>query len=135
VWQQQRPGRRAEGLRYEYDNVFCKNVADVVNKAAAPVAPVTNPTDALKQEKTVITKALAEGEAALSNTPSAIRPDAMIVLTALDSLYKALTAANYDYTKIDPTAVASLDSPAFKTAEAHLEAYVKTTCGISMGTG
>ena len=109
---------------------FCKDIADAVNNPITPTGGTS-----LADEKALITKTLAQGELALSKAPAAIRPDAVIVLGAVDNLFKALQKANYDYTKIDPAALAAVSSPAVTTAEAHLTAYVKTTCGIALTTG
>jgi hypothetical protein len=109
---------------------FCKTIANAVNNPITPTGGTS-----LKDEKALIQKSLAQGVAALSKAPAAIRPDAVIVLGAVADLFKALETANYDYTKIDPKALAALSSPAVTAAEAHLEAYVKTSCGFSISTG
>jgi hypothetical protein len=109
---------------------FCKNIAKAVNNPISPTGGTS-----LEDEKALIQKSLAQGVAALGKAPSAIKPDALIVLTAVANLFKALEAANYDYTKIDPSALAAVSSPAVTTAEAHLEAYVKTNCGFSVTSG
>jgi hypothetical protein len=107
---------------------FCKNIASAVNN---PINPSS--TSSLKDQKDLIQKSLAQGAEALSKAPKEIRPDAVIVLNAVSSLFKALEKANYDYTKIDQTALASLSSPAVTAAEARLAAFVKTDCGFNLG--
>lgn len=109
---------------------FCKNIAKAVNNPISPTAGAS-----LKDEKDLIAASLAQGELALGKAPAAIKPDAVIVLTAIDNLFKALEKANYDYTKIDPAALSAVSSPAVTTAEAHLATYVSTTCGFSLSTG
>ncbi|MDX6254716.1 MAG: hypothetical protein QOJ11_1050 [Frankiales bacterium] len=124
------PAPATTKLKATGGGAFCKNIATAVNN------PITSTSaTSLKDQKAQIEKGLAEGVAALSKAPAEIRPDAAIVLTAIDKLFKSLVKANYDYTKIDPKALAELSAPGVVAAEAHLAAYVKSTCGFSLGTG
>lgn len=109
---------------------FCKSIADAVNNPVTPTGGTS-----LKDEKALIEKSLAQGELALAKAPAEIRPDAVVVLTAVAALFKAVEKANYDYTKIDPAVLSGLSSPAVSAAEAHLTSYVKSSCGISIGAG
>jgi hypothetical protein len=111
---------------------FCRTIASAVNN---PITPSGTGGTSLKAEKALIEKGLAQGRAALGKAPGEIRPDAAIVLTALDNLSKALVKADYDYTKIEPRALAAVSSATVTTAEAHLAAYVQKSCGFSIGTG
>jgi hypothetical protein len=106
---------------------FCKSIANAINN---PVKPGGTSTPA--DEKALIQSSLAQGEAALSKAPSAIKPDVVVVLGAVDKLLKALEAANYDYSKIDATTFSALSDPKVTAAEAHVVAYVKTSCGIDV---
>jgi hypothetical protein len=108
---------------------FCKTLADAVNYTNSLTGA------SLKDQKAQIQKSLAQGAAALGKAPSAIKPDAVVVLSAVANLFKALEAANYDYTKIDPKALAAVSSPPVTAAEAHLETYVKANCGFSVTGG
>ncbi|MDX6246043.1 MAG: hypothetical protein QOE76_3766 [Frankiales bacterium] len=108
---------------------FCKTLADAVNYTNSLTGA------SLKDQKAQIQKSLAQGAAALGKAPSAIKPDAVVVLSAVANLLKALEAANYDYTKIDPKALAAVSSPPVTAAEAHLETYVKANCGFSVTGG
>ena len=91
---------------------FCKNIAKAVNNPISPTGGTS-----LKDEKDLIAASLAQGELALGKAPKEIKPDAVIVLSAIDNLFKALEKANYDYTKIDPAALSAVSSPAVTTAE------------------
>jgi len=55
------------------------------------------------------------------------------VFDAADQFYSALAKANYDFTKVDPSMLAALETPAVKTAEQHVTDYMKNTCGIDTG--
>ncbi len=57
----------------------------------------------------------------------------MTLFGALDQFYAALAKANYDFTKIDPSVEATLETPAVKAATDHVDAYIKNTCGIDTG--
>ena len=57
----------------------------------------------------------------------------MTLFGALDQFYAALQKANYDFTKIDPSVEAPLETPAVQQAEQNVDAYMKNTCGIDIG--
>jgi hypothetical protein len=52
---------------------------------------------------------------------------------ALDQFYGALQKANYDFTKIDASVTAPLQTPAVQKAEQNVTDYMKNTCGIDTG--
>jgi hypothetical protein len=110
---------------------FCQQVASTINSTAARAATsggTSNVAASIKETQAV-------EAAVLKSAPNAIKSDLITVFGAIDKLYAALAKANYDYTKLDPTALTDLESPAVKTAEQHLNDYVKTTCGIDLGGG
>jgi hypothetical protein len=110
---------------------FCQQVASTINSTAARAATsggTSNVAASIKETQAV-------EAAVLKSAPNAIKADLITVFGAIDKLYAALAKANYDYTKLDPTALTDLSSPAVKTAEQHLNDYVKTTCGIDLGGG
>jgi hypothetical protein len=109
---------------------FCQQIADSVNNNAAKEAASGTGADSIKasvQEFKSI-----EGSV-LKSAPGAIKPDLVTLFGALDHYYSALAAANYDFTKIDPSTGAVLQAPAVVTAEQNVETYMKTTCGIDLG--
>ena len=69
----------------------------------------------------------------LKSAPGAIKPDLVTLFGALDQFYSALAKANYDFTKIDPSVEAPLETPAVQKAEQDVDAYLKNTCGIDTG--
>ena len=110
---------------------FCQQVASTINQAAARAAALggsNNMAASIKETQAV-------EAAVLKAAPNAIKPDLITVFGATDKLYAALVKANYDYTKLDPTAMSALSSPAVKAAEQHLNDYAKNTCGIDLGGG
>jgi hypothetical protein len=110
---------------------FCQQVASTINAAAAraAISGASNDLAASIKETQGIEAAV------LKAAPNSIKPDLVVVFGATDKLYAALAKANYDYTKLDPAALADLQSPAVMTAEQHLNDYAKNTCGIDLGGG
>jgi hypothetical protein len=109
---------------------FCQQVADSVNNNVAKEAASGTGVDSIKASVQDF-KSL-EGSV-LKSAPGAIKPDLVTLFGALDQFYSALAAANYDFTKIDPSVEAPLETPAVKTAEQNVDAYMKNTCGIDVG--
>jgi hypothetical protein len=105
---------------------FCQQVASAMNATAATSGGSNNMAATIKNSQ-------ALEAAVLKAAPNAIKSDLITVFGATDKLYAALVKANYDYTKVDPTAMSDLLSPAVKTAEQHLTDYAKNTCGIDLG--
>jgi hypothetical protein len=111
---------------------FCQQVAAEVNDSIAKDAASGTGIDSIKasvQEFQTI-----EGSV-LKSAPSAIKPDLVTLFGALDQFYSALAKNNYDFTKIDPSVEAPLETPAVQQAEQNVDAYLKTTCGIDTGAG
>jgi hypothetical protein len=112
---------------------FCQQVADSINNnVAAQGVAGTNPAS----EKQDVQAEQALESQILKAAPGAIKPDLATIFGATDKLYSALAAAGYDYSKIDPTAMAALEAPAVTTAETNITTYMKNTCGIDLdGSG
>jgi len=111
---------------------FCQQVADSLNKdSAANIAGGTDPTT-IKQD--VQNEQGLESQI-LKAAPNAIKPDLVTIFGATDKLYAALAKANYDYSKLDPTSIGSLETPDVTAAEQHITSYMKDTCGIDIGGG
>jgi hypothetical protein len=108
---------------------FCKEAAAVSNAGLSAAASGTTP-DAVKAQ---IAQFKVEEKTVLASAPGAIKGDLVILFGGVDKLYSALVAANYDYTKVDPTTLTSFDTPAFEAASDKVDAYLKTTCGIDTG--
>jgi hypothetical protein len=109
---------------------FCQQVAAEVNNSVAKEAASGTGVDSIKasvQEFQTIESSV------LKSAPNAIKPDLVTLFGALDQFYGALAKANYDFTKIDPSVEAPLETPAVQKAEQNVDAYLKNTCGIDTG--
>jgi len=109
---------------------FCKQVADSLN--ATNVSAAGGDTTTIKQD---VQRYQALKGSVLKSAPGAIKGDLVTLFGAVDKMYSALAAANYDYSKLDPSVLTSLEDPAVATAEQHVNDYIKTTCGIDTGAG
>jgi hypothetical protein len=67
----------------------------------------------------------------LAVVPGQIKTDAETVINALKQLETAYKAANYDATKVDPSALSALTDPKFKAAADRIDAYDSEVCGIT----
>lgn len=85
------------------------------------------------QVKADVKKIRAEEEAIVKAAPTELTSDIGVLFAATDKLFAALDKVGYDYTKLDPTAFASVDTAGVTAAEAHLESYVSDKCGIDEG--
>jgi hypothetical protein len=109
---------------------FCQQVADSLNKDNA--ADIAGGTDATTIKQDVQNEQALESQI-LKAAPNAIKPDLVTIFGTTDKLYAALAKANYDYSKLDPTSIGSLESPDVTAAEQHITSYMKDTCGIDIG--
>lgn len=107
---------------------FCQQIAASMNDSA-----VTAGTSSVDDAKSEMKQYQAIESAVKKSAPGSIKPDLAVVFSATDKLYAALAAANFDYTKLDPTILSGLNTPAVAAAEQHLSAYMKDTCGIDDG--
>jgi hypothetical protein len=111
---------------------FCQQVADSVNNKALQAAATGTGADSIKTS--VLAFHSLEGSV-LKSAPGALKPDLVTLFGALDQFYAGLAKANYDFTKVDPSVEAPLETPAVKAAEQRVDAYMKDTCGIDTGGG
>jgi hypothetical protein len=110
---------------------FCQQVAaEVNNNVAKDAAAGAVGVDSIK---TTVQNFKSLESSVLKSAPGAIKPDLVTLFGALDQFYSALAAANYDFTKVDPSVEAPLQAPAVQAAEQRLDAYMKNTCGIDLG--
>ncbi|HEY0870722.1 MAG TPA: hypothetical protein VGD55_10020, partial [Acidothermaceae bacterium] len=109
---------------------FCQQVADSVNNNVAKEAATGGSSDSLK---TSVQNFKSIEGSVLKSAPGAIKPDLVTLFGALDQFYSALAADNYDFTKIDPSVEAPLETPAVQAAEKNVDDYMKNTCGIDIG--
>jgi len=109
---------------------FCQQVAASVNNKALQAAATGTGADSMKTSVEAFKS--IEGSV-LKSAPGAIKPDLVTLFGALDQFYAGLAKANYDFTKVDPSIEAPLETPAVKTAEQNVDAYLKNTCGLDVG--
>jgi hypothetical protein len=109
---------------------FCQQVAAEVNDSVAKDAASGTGVDSIKAS---VQEFQAIESSVLKSAPGAIKPDLVTLFGALDQFYSALAKNNYDFTKIDPSVEAPLETPAVQKAEQNVDAYLKTTCGIDTG--
>jgi hypothetical protein len=93
---------------------FCQQVASEVNSNVAKEAATGTGVDSIK---TSVQDFKSLEGSVLKSAPGAIRPDLVTLFGALDQFYTALAAANYDFTKINPSVEAPLEAPAVQAAE------------------
>jgi hypothetical protein len=111
---------------------FC-GLAKVEEAQEASVAKALT-SDSPQQLEQYETNALAELSKYSSSAPAEIRSDVQVVVTAVESLFKQLKAVNNDYTKLSPTALSGLNTPALTKASQALGVYFATKCGITIPT-
>jgi hypothetical protein len=104
---------------------FCKAVAASINKQTT-AAGGTNEEIAAR-----IATARGEELQAAQLAPASIKADVTTLFAATDAVWAALAKVNYDYSKLKPTDMSALSSPAVVAAEARLTAYMTGTCGIT----
>jgi len=111
---------------------FCQQVAASVNNKTFQAAATGTGADSMKASVEAFKS--IEGSV-LKSAPGAIKPDLVTLFGALDQFYTGLAKANYDFTKVDPSIEAPLETPAVKAAEQNVDAYLKNTCGLDVGGG
>lgn len=109
---------------------FCKNLANGMNAAMKSATATTS--DSLK---TTMQTSLAEVEKLMLQAPSDIKTDLTTLVTAVSGFEAALAKANYDYTKVPPSALTGMETPQVQAAETRVDAWVKAHCGIDMAAG
>jgi hypothetical protein len=66
----------------------------------------------------------------VSKAPAQIKGAVQTISAADMTLYNALKTAGWDYTKLDPSVLSTLDTPALEAASDQVTAYLKQVCGI-----
>jgi hypothetical protein len=70
----------------------------------------------------------------LSVVPSAIKADAQTLVTEFKKFEQIMKNANYDFTKVAPADLQSLQDPNFKAAADRITAYDAQVCGVGTTT-
>jgi hypothetical protein len=66
----------------------------------------------------------------LAIAPAAIKPDVQEIVTVDEQLLAALQKANFDVSKIPPSALSGFQTPALTKASNDIATYLDKTCGI-----
>ena len=106
------------GLMRKDDNAF--KGADVAAKSATDL-------------KSLYANIIPELDRAESKAPDAIKSDFATLASGIKTLAKALAAANYDVTKLNPASFKDLADAKFETASQNITAYLTQHCGLKAG--
>jgi hypothetical protein len=108
---------------------FCQYARAQKAQQASEIQAFT--TDTPQQLAQLETKALSELTILTASAPSQIKSAVQTVVGEDQALFQALKKANYDFTKLPPSATTSLNTPAFAKANQTISTYLRTSCGIS----
>jgi hypothetical protein len=106
---------------------FC-DLARADAKAFSDNNPSGMSVDDLKKQYENLGPALQQ---AADAAPSAIKGDLETFINAFAPYLQALSDANYDFTKIDASSVAGLQSPSVQAASDHIQQYFTQVCHIT----
>lgn len=87
--------------------------------------------NAMKDPHTWASQLDSIASSAENKAPGAIKDDVKTVVSALRVLEKALSDANYDFTKVNPAQLSSLNTPNLTAAADRITAYDKQVCGTN----
>jgi hypothetical protein len=112
------------------DSSFCEKARAEESESDSDVTAFASdsPADLEKAE----TKALAQLPAFVDAAPAQIKGAAKTLAAADQTLFAALKAANFDFTKINPSSIAAVETPAFTQASEQIATYLSSTCGIDI---
>jgi len=110
---------------------FCKELEQV---AAYTNSIGDDATDTPDQMKKTIELYNGVKSSLEKSAPAEIKADLTTLFNYLDQIYGAIAKANYDFTKLDPTVLASLSAneAQIQAAGDHVTQYVQTACGINL---
>ena len=112
---------------------FCTKVANSINNAVSKAATLAQSGSGPAALKALYAQTRQQEQDAADSAPSAIKGDLQTIFGVSNAFYDALAAANYDFTKVDESALAKLNTPAVQTATQNVTTYVKDHCGIDIG--
>src|ERR1700690_905296 len=95
---------------------FCTKVANSVNNGVSRAAALAQSGSGPDALKALYAQTRQEEQDAAKSAPSAIKGDLETVFSASNSFFDALAAVNYDFMKVDPSALAKLNTPALQSA-------------------
>jgi len=114
---------------------FCKQVAGTYNEALKFAGANTGSPDQIRKE---LDKTLKDGADVIDNAPSEVKADLQVIQAAVKKFSDALARVNNDPTRLGPDATSAIqdfNTPQFQQANTHSQEYVKTHCGIDLGSG
>jgi hypothetical protein len=107
---------------------FCDKARKAETDAASAASKVTDGPDALKQLEE---NAHSELTQLVNAAPSQIKAPVATLVSAENSFFDALSAANFDVTKVDVSKLDSFSTPQVMQAIDQIDSYLKGTCGIN----
>ncbi len=125
-------GATASTVKATGGGTFCTKVANSINNGVSRAAALAQSGSGPAALKALYTQTRQEEQDAANSAPSAIKGDLQTIFGVSNSFFDALAAANYDFTKVDPSALAKLNTPALQAATQNVTTYVKDHCGIDL---
>ncbi len=126
-------GATASTVKATGGGSFCTKVASSINNAVSKAATLAQSGSGPAALKALYAQTRQQEQDAANSAPSAIKGDLQTIFGVSNAFYDALAAANYDFTKVDASALAKLNTPAVQTATQNVTTYVKDHCGIDLG--
>jgi hypothetical protein len=126
-------GATASTVKATGGGTFCTKVANSINNGVSRAAALAQSGSGPTALKALYAQTRQEEQDAANSAPSAIKGDLQTIFGVSNSFFDALAAANYDFTKVDPSALAKLNTPALQAATQNVTTYVKDHCGIDLG--
>ncbi|HXR41245.1 MAG TPA: hypothetical protein VN738_02490 [Acidothermaceae bacterium] len=110
---------------------FCKELEQVAAYTNSIGDDATDTPDQMKKSIELYNGVKSSLE---KSAPAEIKADLTTLFNYLDQIYGAIAKANYDFTKLDPTVLASLSAneAQIQAAGDHVTQYVQTACGINL---
>jgi hypothetical protein len=87
-----------------------------------------NPAQASNDLKTNMDQAAAQLEKAKQYAPSEIKADVSTVAAAYKKFYDAMKSANYDFSKVNPAELQSINTPEVQAAGQRITAWADAHC-------
>ena len=106
---------------------FCKYAKTEKSQVADEVKAFS--LDSPAQLEAFEQRALSDVTALAATAPASVRSAVKLVVTTDQAFFDQLKAAHFDYAKLNPTAVAKVDTPAFVRATHTIVNYFQHACG------
>jgi hypothetical protein len=109
---------------------FCAYAKEQQQQSATEIKAFESDTPA--QLEQYETNALAQLSKFASTAPTPIRSDVQLVVTQAQALVSDLKAANFDFQKLPPSDLSTLNAPKLAKASDAITTYLRTACGITV---